>query len=78
MLPLLFALPLPACQHVAELCSSCCLLTHVQNLDLTANRLRSLEPNLLALTRLRRLCLRQNLVSQTAEVEALACAPGER
>ena len=48
----------------------------IQSLDLTANRLRSLEPCLLALTGLRRLCLRQNLVSQPAEVEALACAPG--
>ena len=47
-----------------------------QSLDLTANRLRSLEPCLLALTGLRRLCLRQNLVSQPAEVEALASAPG--
>ncbi|EFN52712.1 hypothetical protein CHLNCDRAFT_56306 [Chlorella variabilis] len=45
------------------------------SLDLTANRLRSMEPNLLALTGLRRLCLRQNLVSQVAEVEALASAP---
>lgn len=44
-------------------------------LDLTANRLRSLEPNLLALTGLRRLCLRQNLLSEGAEVEALASAP---
>ena len=48
----------------------------VQILDLTANRLRSLEPNLLALTGLRRLCLRQNLLSEGAEVEALASAPG--
>lgn len=47
-----------------------------QSLDLTANRLRSLEPCLLALTALRRLCLRQNLVTSTEEVEALACAPG--
>lgn len=48
----------------------------LQSLDLTANRLRSLEPCLLALTGLRRLCLRQNLVSQPGEVEALASAPG--
>jgi Leucine-rich repeat (LRR) protein len=48
----------------------------LQILDLTANRLRSLEPNLLALTGLRRLCLRQNLLSEGAEVEALASAPG--
>lgn len=47
-----------------------------QSLDLTANRLRSLEPCLLALTGLRRLCLRQNLVSQPGEVEALGSAPG--
>jgi hypothetical protein len=43
----------------------------------TANRLRSLEPNLLALTGLRRLCIRQNLVSEAAEVEALASASGK-
>lgn len=47
-----------------------------QSLDLTANRLRSLEPCLLALTGLRRLCLRQNLVSEPAEVEALGSASG--
>ncbi|KAI3430888.1 hypothetical protein D9Q98_009297 [Chlorella vulgaris] len=47
----------------------------LQSLDVTANRLRSLEPNLLALTGLRRLCIRQNLVSEAAEVEALASAP---
>lgn len=48
----------------------------VQTLDLTANRLRHLEPALLALTGLRRLCLRQNLVSDVGEVAALASAPG--
>ncbi len=48
----------------------------LQSVDLTANRLRSLEPNLLALTGLRRLCLRQNLLSNAEEVEALSCAPG--
>ena len=48
----------------------------LQALDLTANRLRALEPCLLGLTGLRRLCLRQNLLSLAHEVEALACAPG--
>jgi hypothetical protein len=47
-----------------------------QLLDLTANRLRQLEPKLLALAGLRRLCLRQNLLSNAAEVERLASAPG--
>lgn len=47
-----------------------------QTLDLTANRLRHLEDKLLALTGLRRLCLRQNLVTSTEEVQRLASAPG--
>ena len=47
-----------------------------QLLDLTANRLRHLEPKLLALTGLRRLCLRQNLVSDVGEVQQLSSAPG--
>lgn len=59
--------PLPGTAHVPP-CP--------QSLDLTANRLRHLEDKLLALTGLRRLCLRQNLVSSTAEVERLASAPG--
>lgn len=50
--------------------------SHLQVLDLTANRLRHLEGKLLALTGLRRLCLRQNLVTSTAEVEQLASTPG--
>jgi protein phosphatase 1 regulatory subunit 7 len=49
-----------------------------QALDLTANRLHHLEPKLRALTGLTRLCLRQNLVSDPAEVEALASAAALR
>ena len=49
-----------------------------QALDLTANRLRQLEPKLLGLTGLRRLCLRQNLLTSAAEVPELQSAPGER
>ena len=47
-----------------------------QALDLTANRLRALEPVLLALQGLQRLSLRQNLLADAAEVEHLASAPG--
>ena len=72
--------PLQPCKPPLQLCDCChgyaWLHLHVQSLDLTANRLRSLEPNLLALTGLRRLCLRQNLVSRGEDVEALGCAPG--
>lgn len=50
----------------------------MQSLDLTANRLRQLEPTLLSLAGLRRLCLRQNLLTSAAEVQELQSAPGER
>jgi len=46
-----------------------------QSLDLTANRLRHLEDKLLTLPSLRRLCMRQNLVSSTQEIENLKSAP---
>lgn len=52
------------------------ILLVIQVLDLTANRLRSLEGKLLVLTGLRRLCLRQNLLTATSEVEQLASASG--
>lgn len=65
------ALPTPTLlPHVHARC------TFAQSLDLTANRLRHLEPDLLKLTGLHRLCLRQNLVSDVGEVTALASAPG--
>ncbi|KAK9807493.1 hypothetical protein WJX72_000775 [[Myrmecia] bisecta] len=44
------------------------------SLDLTANRLRELEPKLLALKGLRKLFLRQNLLSDAAKVVELASA----
>ena len=72
--PPLRRLPPAACRLLAA--KRCRWPGSVQILDLTANRLRSTEPNLLALTGLRRLCLRQNLLSEGAEVEALASAPG--
>lgn len=46
----------------------------VQLLDLTANRLKNFEAKVLALQHLTSLCVRQNLLSEASEVEALASA----
>lgn len=48
---------------------------HMQTLDVTANRLKILEPKLQALENLTWLCLRQNLIHDTTDVEALRSAP---
>jgi len=53
-------------------CSPHLSFPFVQTLDLTANRLKHLEPNLLALPNLTWLSLRQNLISDPTEVEALS------
>lgn len=49
----------------------------LQSLDVTANRLKRLEDKVLALRRLRRLCLRQNLLTEAEDIERLASAPGK-
>ncbi|KAK9835640.1 hypothetical protein WJX74_004889 [Apatococcus lobatus] len=51
------------------------LAENLTSLDLTANRLRDLEPRLLALTGLRKLSLRQNVLTTAAALEQSAFAP---